>query len=74
MPAFMELLPYVVDLGDNKDLFKIPFASIGENLGIICGALIVGMVLSYFEQGLNGTFFFSIFFFGKKLRQMLQES
>ena len=52
MPAFMELLPYIVDLGDNKELFKIPFEAIGENLGIICGALLVGMVFSYFKQGI----------------------
>ncbi|CBY33655.1 unnamed protein product [Oikopleura dioica] len=50
MPAFMELLPFIVDLGDNKDLFKIPFAAIGENLGIICGALIVGIFISYLQQ------------------------
>ena len=63
MPAFMELLPFIVDLGDNKDLFKIPFAAIGENLGIICGSLIVGISISYFMQGLtNFKTFFNHFF------------
>ena len=60
MPAFMELLPFIVDLGDNKELFKIPFEAIGENLGIICGALLVGMVFSYFKQGIY--FIFNHFF------------
>ena len=51
MPAFMELLPFVVDIGDNEDLLKIPFAAIGENLGIVCGSLIGGMIFSYWKQG-----------------------
>ena len=53
----MELLPYIVDLGDNKELFKIPFAAIGENLGFICGSLLVGMVISYFKQGIYSSYF-----------------
>ena len=47
----MELLPFMVDIGDNEDLFKIPFADIGKNLGYLVGSLLAGMIVSYFKQG-----------------------